>query len=360
MKSSLLLAGLLVFHIGLFAQKDINGTILRENFLSTSLLENQGGEDPVRSVTIYLPPGYETTDLRYPVIYFLHGFMLNDTLALQLNLFDKLMDSAIISGLIHPMILVLPNSDTRFGGSFYTNSSLTGNWADYIAKDVVNLIDKKFRTKADRNSRGLAGHSMGGHGAIKIGMQYPDVFGAVYALSPSALDDSLFFNVNDPVFKEMDTFKNDFDNKQIISGLMKGDPEAIRKFRIKVMADLARTFTPEKEESFIAAKMPVHYVKDSMIINEMVVKKWQDNFPLQMIESNVPGLKSLNALKMDWGRNEENKDIPVNCLQFSKKLEANRVKHFAEEYLGGHINMLGGYEGRIYTEMLPFFNAYLK
>lgn len=314
----------------------------------------------MRSVTIYLPPGYETTGQRYPVIYFLHGFMLSDTLVFQLNRFNDLMDSAILSGLIRPMIFVVPNSDTHFGGSFYTNSALTGNWADYIAKDVVNLIDKKYRTLADRNSRGLTGHSMGGNGALKIGMQYPDVFGAVYALSPAAVDDSVFFNVHDPIFKEMDSFKNEYGAAQIIPGLMRGDPGAIKMFRMKVMADLARTYSPDDEKTFLSAKMPVRYVNDSMLVDDKVLKKWQDNFPLNMIEAYLPALKSLNALKLDWGRNEENKDIPVNCLQFSRKLEAKGVKHFAEEYLGGHVNKQGGYDGRIYTEMLPFFNTYLK
>ncbi|MFD2937400.1 alpha/beta hydrolase-fold protein [Spirosoma flavum] len=70
---------------------------------------------------------------------------------------------------IHPMIIVLPNSDAKLGAGFYTNSTLTGNWTDYIGKDVVAYIDKRYRTIANKNSRGLSGHSMGGNGALKNG-----------------------------------------------------------------------------------------------------------------------------------------------------------------------------------------------
>ncbi|HEY5391553.1 MAG TPA: esterase family protein, partial [Hanamia sp.] len=68
----------------------------------------------------------------------------------------------------------------------------------------------------------------------------------------------------------------------------------------------------------------------------------------------------LRAIKMDWGRNEAGRHVPVTCLQFSKELEWYGVKHFAEEYLGGHAEHLEGTDGRIYTEILPFFDTYLN
>jgi hypothetical protein len=78
-----------------------------------------------------------------------------------------------------------------------------------------------------------------------------------------------------------------------------------------------------------------------------------------MIEGHLPGLQRLNALKLDWGRNEQFRYIPLTCLEFSKKLEAKGVKHFAEEYLGDHASNIGGFEGRVYLQLLPFFNKYL-
>lgn len=341
----------------LSAQDVKRGNVVIAKFLAPSIQGNRGGEDPMRRLTIYLPPGYQQSKQRYPVFYFLHGFLVNDSLMMVYNRFQELMDTAILSGQLRPMILVLPNSDTKFGGSFYTNSALTSNWADYIGKDVVTYVDKTYRTIPNRNSRGLSGHSMGGNGALKIGMLFPDVFGAVYALSPAVLGWADEFNLTNPAFKGMDSFRNEFSADQILDELFKGKRE---KFYTQLMADLARTYSPDKGKNFLSAAMPVTYVGDSMVVNKEIAARWDANFPVNMIDQHVSALKQLNALKIDWGRNEEFPHIPITCLQFSKKLEANGVKHFAEEYLGGHVNKLGGLEGRLYTEMLPFFNAYLK
>src|ERR1700748_856537 len=156
MRPLLLISWLFLGTVTLSAQDVAAGKMVTRTFLAPSIQNNRGGEDPLRRLSIYLP----------------HVFEINDSLVYTLSKFDKLMDTAIQSGHVRPMIIVFPNSFTRYGGSFYTNSSLTGNWADYIVKDVVNYIDKNFRTIPERNSRGLAGHSMGGHGALKLAMQY--------------------------------------------------------------------------------------------------------------------------------------------------------------------------------------------
>ena len=193
-----------------------------------------------------------------------------------------------------------------------------------------------------------------------MAMLYPDVFGAVYALSPAVLGWAGEFNVNNAAFKGIDTFRNKLSGMEIISSLTRGEPDALRKFHTKLMANLARTYSPADNNTFLSAIMPVRYIGDSMVVNEEVEKEWEANFPINMIQGHLAALKSLNALKMDWGRNEESPHIPLTCLQFSKKLEAYGVKHFAEEYIGGHIDKQGGLDGRMYTEMLPFFGSYLK
>lgn len=361
MKQLFFICHLFLFLNNLSAQNLPKGKVVIEKFLAHSLQGNHAGEDPMRRITIYLPPGYDESKQRYPVIYFLHGGMdkLGDSIVVAWWRINELMDAAILGGHIRPMILVLPNSDANLGGGFYTNSTLTGNWVDYIAKDVVDYIDKKYRTIAHRNSRGLSGHSLGGNGALKIGMLYPHVFGAVYALSPGLLGWGGGFSINDPVFKNIDSFRNQYSTEEIFDDLIKRND--FTKFNTKAMANVARAYSPDEEgKTFLSAKMPVKYIGDSMIVDVETKRKWEANFPINMIDSHLPALKSLNALKLDWGRNDEISNVPIASLQFSKKLEANGVKHFAEEYIGGHANMQGGLEGRIYTEMLPFFNTYLK
>src|SRR5437868_1025192 len=71
------------------------------------------------------------------------------------------------------MIVVMPNAYTRYQGSMHSSSVVTGDWEAYIAKGLVAYIESHYRTLPNLASRGLAGHSMGGYGIMRIGMKYP-------------------------------------------------------------------------------------------------------------------------------------------------------------------------------------------
>jgi enterochelin esterase-like enzyme len=85
------------------------------------------------------------------------------------------------------MILVLPDSKTLHNGSMYWSSVTTGDFEQFIARDLVAYIDAHYRTLPNRLSRGLVGHSMGGYGATRIGMKHSDVFRSLYIMSPCCL-----------------------------------------------------------------------------------------------------------------------------------------------------------------------------
>ena len=104
------------------------------------------------------------------------------------GLLDKgRLDSIIEAGIVPELIIVAPNARNAYKHSFYVNSSVTGNWEDYIVEDVVNFIDANYRTLAAASSRGIAGHSGGGNGALYLAMRHPEVFGSVYAMAPCCL-----------------------------------------------------------------------------------------------------------------------------------------------------------------------------
>jgi S-formylglutathione hydrolase FrmB len=147
--------------------------------------------NPGRDVLVYTPPGYDEADTSttYPVLYLLHGYGMDETLFKGVFSLGETMDELINSGEIEPMIVVTPDASNKLGGSFYTNSpefggqSFAGNFRDYITDEVVPLVDSAFRTIADREHRGIGGHSMGGYGAVKIGMLRNDLFGSVSSMS---------------------------------------------------------------------------------------------------------------------------------------------------------------------------------
>lgn len=133
-------------------------------------------------VAVYLPPSYNDSDKEYPVVYYLPGFGNSTNYYTQYGVYrDYLlknsMDELINEGKIKDMIVVIPNAVNIFGGHFYVNSPVTGNWENFIIEDLVNFIDKAYRTLPKPESRGICGHSMGGFGALNLAMLYPDIFG---------------------------------------------------------------------------------------------------------------------------------------------------------------------------------------
>ncbi len=157
-----------------------------EGKLSASSLKNNLLGDPIeQTFAIYLPPSYNTSPAkRYPTLYLLHGFIGNNRVWTHGINFALLMDEMTKSAKIREMIVVAPNGRNAYQGAFYTNSTVTGNWEDYIYRDVVQHIDANYRTIARAESRGIAGHSMGGFGAMSLAMKHQDVFSTVYSLSP--------------------------------------------------------------------------------------------------------------------------------------------------------------------------------
>ena len=334
------------------------GEVIVQEFLARSIQNNKGGEDAVRSISIYLPPDYNKNQDKYPTIYFLPGFTTDDTELFQWLELKKLMDKAIETKQIRPVILVVPNSRTKFGGSFYTNSPLIGNWSDFIAKDVVEYVDINYRTLPSREYRGLSGHSMGGNGALKLAMLYPDVFSSVYAMSPAVLDWSNEFSTENPGFKRLSEYKKEDD---VIDGMATSEGEGnFDAFYAAVFVSMARAYATSENVSNFKEISPVYFENNKPKVNDSIKKIWENNFPINMIDNHLSALKSFKGIKIDWGRNEDFDHVPTTALAFSKKLEENGIIHFSEEYLGDHLNKLGGFDGRLYTDMLPFFELFFQ
>jgi enterochelin esterase-like enzyme len=167
------------------------GTVTEDIVQSSALEGNLFADSPRRCVLVYLPPDYaQHTERRYPVVYLLHGYKGSAKQWTggdgEWNIRD-VMDRLIASRKVREMIIVMPDVKNRLGGSFYTDSVATGNWEEFLSRELVAYVDGKYRTLAQPASRGIAGHSMGGYGAILLSMKHPEVLGAIYALSAATL-----------------------------------------------------------------------------------------------------------------------------------------------------------------------------
>lgn len=167
------------------------GTLLRDTIPAPSLEGNLLGDPSRREVTVYLPPAYHAEpERRFPVLYLLHNYLVTgrqwtDGYYGGFRLQDA-MDTLTLRRAVPQMIVVMPDARTAVGAP-YLNSPLTGAWDDFLARDLVSWVDRRYRTVAAPEARGIAGHSAGGHAALKLAFKHPDVFGSVYALSPCCL-----------------------------------------------------------------------------------------------------------------------------------------------------------------------------
>jgi S-formylglutathione hydrolase FrmB len=255
-----------------------------------------------------------------------------------------ILDEGIRSKKIRPFILVIPDQYTLFEGSFYSNSTLTGNWDEFTSKELVAYVDKNYRTKATRESRGLAGHSMGGYGAFKIAMLHPDVFSSVYALSPGLLAMVKEFGPNSNSFREVEKIKTQDDLK--------------KTYYPKVLVAVARAWSPNPNKPPFFCDFPFTYDGDKMVINQPVLEKWEANMPVYMVDKYADNLRKLSAIKLDWGRNDAPR-FPLQIGMLSQRLENLGISHLAEEYIGDHGNKIWTRDGRVLNDVLPFFNDYL-
>ena len=304
-------------------------------------LENEFGENPTRALAVYLPPGYNETTKRYPVIYFLHGFGGNHMIPGM----SDILDYAIASRRIRPFILVISDQRTSYGGSFYSNSGVFGNWEDFTASDLVTYMDHNYRTIAKKESRGITGHSMGGYGALKIAMHHPEVFSTVYAISPGALTIVREYGPNSNTFRELSTIHT--------------LEELNRTYFGSVMVAFGRSWSPNPDRPPFYCDLPFEYQGEKLIVHQDVLEKWYDNMPLHMIDDNLEKLQELRAIKMDWGRNAGDR-FTIQCHMFSQRLENVGITHFAEEYIGTHVSGIYTRDGRIPQQVLPFFDEYLE
>src|SRR6185436_6578765 len=133
----------------------------------TALEGNLEGDAVDRDAIVFLPPSHnQDRTRRYPVVYALHGYSIGAEQWAQEIHVPQTIEGAFARG-AHEMIVVLPDSKTLHNGSMYSSSVTTGDFENYVARDVVSYIDAHYRTIAARESRGLVGHSMGGYGATR-------------------------------------------------------------------------------------------------------------------------------------------------------------------------------------------------
>ncbi len=129
---------------------------------------------------LYLPPNYETSQDRYPVLYWLHGAGSDETAGLP---YAAMLDRSIQSGHMPPIIMVIPNGGKRTEYRDWEPQKVMPE--SFLIRELIPFLDANYRTVKERRARWIEGMSMGGNGSLKMALKYPDLFGSVVAYAGS-------------------------------------------------------------------------------------------------------------------------------------------------------------------------------
>jgi enterochelin esterase-like enzyme len=133
-----------------------------------------------RRMHIYTPPGYESSQTKYPVFYLLHGASDSDDSWTSVGRANFILDNLIAAGKAQPMIVVMPAGHTnnpQAPGAAPRPASVASEFDDDFSKEIRPYVEKHYRVLADPAHRAIAGLSMGGAQTLSIALAHPQDYG---------------------------------------------------------------------------------------------------------------------------------------------------------------------------------------
>jgi S-formylglutathione hydrolase FrmB len=294
---------------------------------------NLEGNAVDRDVIVFLPPSYaKEPSRRYPVVYALHGFFIGAQQWSGEIHVPQTIEGAFARG-AREMIVVLPDSKTLHDGSMYSSSVTTGDFEQFIARDVVSHIDAHYRTIPQRLSRGLAGHSMGGYGTTRIGMKHAEVFGSLYIMSPGGLSPR-------PVNAE---------TAALLEGVKTREDLARVPFTARGQLAAASAWSPNPKKPPLFLDLPTEAGQP----RPEVLAKWTANAALAFIDQYIGNLRRYRAISIDVGDQDR---LREDSGKLHEVLDRYGIANRFEIYPGTHTSKVAD---RFQNHLLPFFSQHL-
>jgi pimeloyl-ACP methyl ester carboxylesterase len=308
-----------------------------------ALSGNLQGNAVDRDAVVYLPPSYKNDKhRRYPVLYALHGYSIGAEQWTHEIHVPQTIEGAFANG-SHEMIVVLPDSKTLYGGSMYSSSATTGDFERYVAFDVVSYIDAHYRTIPTRLARGLVGHSMGGYGAVRIGMKHPDVFGSLYVMSACCLSPMGSRPANPAFAKAMASAEKELES-------VKTPAEAAGlPFFARARLASAAAWSPDPKKPPLYLDLPMK----NGVPQPGVIAKWTANAPLAFIDQYIDNLRRYRAIAMDVGDQD---GLRFDMIKLHQVLDNYGIANSFQIYHGTHTSHVAY---RFQNHVIPFFNQNL-
>ncbi|HUG72442.1 MAG TPA: alpha/beta hydrolase [Steroidobacteraceae bacterium] len=305
---------------------------------SSEIAGNLLGTSADRDVIVVLPPSYDRDrNRRYPVVYALHGYSIGaDQWTKEIHI-PQTAEGAFAKG-TPEIIIVLPDSKNEHNGSFYSNSVTTGNFENFIAGELIDFIDGRYRTLARPASRGLVGHSMGGYGASRIGIRRAERYGALYLMAPCC---------------QSPTGARGLTGEQVaqLEALQSAAAASSLPFGLRGTLALASAWSPNPAKPPLFIDLPVDATGKE---RPEILAKWTANAPLAFLDQYVSRVRKYRAIALDVGDKD---GLVADTRRMHEALLAQGIANSFEIYPGDHTSHLAL---RMQDHVLPFFGRHLS
>lgn len=353
-------------------QHTLDGTIVQLQHESRILKNNPWRDPSSRAHNVYLPTSYDTAPVgrRFPVLYDLVGYTSSGGSHTGWRSFDESVPERL-DRLIHnrnmpPCIVVFPDCFTALGGNQYINSSAVGRYADFLTRELVPAIDKEFRTKPDRDHRGVFGKSSGGYGALIHGMKYAKYWGAIAAHSGDAYFDFIYQAEWPIALSGLQQYAQQTTPPKTMQSKPGHDDGRIARFldyvwqterpsgsdvTILMMICMAATYDPDPRAP-LGFRLPYDLNTGALIDSRW--RRWLRHDPVHLAPNSKSNLASLKGIYIDCGWRDQH-HIHFGSRQLSGTLKKMKIKHTYEEFNGSH----SGIDYRM-DRSLPFLARTLR
>jgi len=320
----------------------LQGRLEMVRFSSKALRGNPLGDPHVRTVPVYLPPGYDdprNARRRYPSAYVLTGFTGKGTMLVNDSGFGEplhhRLDRLIAGGRVQPLIAVMPDCFTRYGGSQYLDSSAHGRYETHLIKELVPYVDRAYRTKAKAAHRAVLGKSSGGFGAIVHGLRHPDMFGALADHS----GDSAFEYCYLPDFPAVVRAVSQHGSLEKWWAAFQRAPKKSHDWlKVLNIIAMAAAYSPNPRK---ALRVDLPFDLATGELDARTWKRWLAWDPVRMVSGSAryrSAARRLTLIYVDCGRRDEfNLDLGARMLAKELKAAGARVVH--EEFDDGHMDI---------------------
>lgn len=308
----------------------LSGQLDRHVLESALLRDNPLGDPCDRDIYIYRPPNYHPGK-RYPVVVVLAGYgSTNHSLvaydAFAPNLVERY-DALVRTGQSQEALLVLPDCMNRYGGSQFLDSTATGKYQSYLADEVVPYVDRQYRTLAERSGRAIIGRSSGGFGALRMGIDRPEVFGTI---GSHAGDSAFELSIRPALLEAAIAFDHAGSPEAFVSAFF-AEPGR-HSFSAMMLLAYAAAYAPQADAP-MGFQLPFD-IRTAELLPE-VWKRFMAHDPVELLQASQDALRGADYVFLDAGDRDEH-GLQFGTRSMAALLEKRGCPLLHEEFPGTH------------------------